>query len=165
MPMRSFRVVFLEAEIERRQRRHGPGDADRAAGLERREERAHVCARGCELGPRRRIRREEALGDAHAADVEARRRGDLAVCRHHELGRASADVDDEHVVEWGAPRRDAADHHRRLFRSGEQPRREAVAPFDLAEERLAVLRVAHCARRDRERAFGPVLLERPAVLA
>ena len=104
MPMRSFRVVVRVAEIERRQRRHGSGDADRAAGPKRREERAHVRARGCELGPRRRIRGEETLGQAHAADVEARRRGDLAVCRHHELGRAAADVDDEHVVEWIAAR-------------------------------------------------------------
>ena len=84
--------------------------------------------------------------------------------RDHELGRAAADVDDEHVVQWIAAGRDAADHQRRLLLSGEQLRREPIAPFDLAEERLAVLRVSHRARRDRERALGAVSLEHAAIL-
>ena len=46
----------------------------------------------------------------------------------------------------------------------DEPRREAVAPLDLAEERLAVLRVAHRARRDGERALRAEALERPAVV-
>ena len=65
---------------------------------------------------------EEPLGEAHAADVEARRERDLAVRRHHELGRAAADVDDEHVVERRPAGGDAADHHRRPL-----PRRRAAA--------------------------------------
>ncbi len=84
--------------------------------------------------------------------------------RHHELGRAAADVDDEHVVQWIAAGRDAADHQRRFLPSGEELRREPIAPFDLPEERLAVLGVSHRARRDRERALGPVSLEHAAIL-
>ena len=42
----------------------------------------------------------------------------------------------------------------RLLVAGEQPRDEAVAPLDLAEEGLAVLGVAHRARRDGEHPFG-----------
>ena len=45
-----------------------------------------------------------------------------------------------------------------------ETRREAVAPLDLAEERLAVLRVAHGARRDRERALGAERLGFAAVV-
>ena len=41
---------------------------------------------------------------------------------------------------------------------------EAVAPLDLAEERLAVLGVAHGARRESERALGAALLDRAAVV-
>ena len=100
---------------------------------------------------------------ADAADVEARRRAGPAVRAEHELGRAAADVDDERVLERRAPRGHAAVHERRLLVAVEQTRREAVAPLDLAEERLAVLRVADGARRDRERARCAVLLELPPV--
>ena len=68
------------------------------------------------------------------------------------------------VVERRPAGRDAADHHRRLLVAGEQARREAVAPLDLAEERLAVLRVAHGARRDAERPLGAERLELPPVV-
>ena len=101
--VRSRGVVLCVAEVERRERRDRAGDANRAPCLERREERAHVRARGGKLWSRRRIRAQEALGDPHAADVEARRERDLAVSREHELRGAAADVHDEHVVEGGRP--------------------------------------------------------------
>ena len=157
--VRSRGVVLGVAEVERRERRDRAGDADRAPCLERREERAHVRARGGKLWSRRRIRAQEPLGDPHAADVEARRERDLAVSCEHELRRAAADVHDEHVVERRTAGRDAADHHRGLLGAGEKAGREPVAPLDLAEERLAVLRVAHGARRDAERPLGAERLE------
>ena len=46
----------------------------------------------------------------------------------------------------------------------QQPRREAVAPLDLAEERLAVLRVADGARRDEQRPLGAERLGGAAVV-
>ena len=52
-----------------------------------------------------------------------------------------------------APPQKPAKHHQGLVVSREQPRFEAVAPLDLAEERLAVLRIADRARRDREPSF------------
>ena len=68
-----------------------------------------------------------------------------------QLGRAAADVDDDRSR---LERADAAQRHRRLLVAGEQAGREAVRPLDLAEERLAVLGVAHGARRDGERPLG-----------
>ena len=82
----------------------------------------------------------------------------------HELGRAAADVHDQDIVERGPARRDAADHHRGLLGAGEQARREAVAPLDLAEERLAVLGVAHGARGDAQRPLGAELFQLPSIL-
>jgi hypothetical protein len=81
------------------------------------------------------------------------------VLREDELGRATADVDDEDVVERRTARGDAADHHRGLLLAGQQTRREAVAPLDLTEEGFAVLRVAHRAGRDAQRALGAEGLE------
>ena len=100
----------------------------------------------------------EALGQADAADIEARaevRADDL------ELGRAAADVDDERAR---LDRADPAQRHRRLLLAGQQARREAVAPLDLAEERLAVLGVADGARRDAERPLGSERFELAAVV-
>ena len=77
-----------------------------------------------------------------------------------QLGRAAADVHDER----SGLRVDAASRELRFLVAADEPRREAVAPFDLAEERLAVLRVAHGARRDGERALRAEALERPAVV-
>ena len=48
--------------------------------------------------------------------------------------------------------------------SREQPCLESVRPFDLAEERLAVLGVADGARRNQQRAFGAERLRLPAVV-
>ena len=130
--------------------------------LELGQERADVRARRGELRPRRRVGAEEALSDPDAADVEARREGDFPRLRVHEFGRAAPDVDDEDVVERGPAGGDAPDHHRGLFGPGEQLRGEPVAPLDLAEECLAVLRVADSARRDRERSLGAERLPVPA---
>src|SRR5262249_38292326 len=55
-------------------------------------------------------------------------------------------------------RRRAPKRQIRFFVSGEQARREPVAPFEFAEEGLAVLRVAHGAGGDRQRALGAELL-------
>ena len=52
----------------------------------------------------------------------------------------------------------------RLLVAAQEPRREAVAPLDLAEERLAVLGVAHRARGDGERPLGAERLELAAVV-
>ena len=51
-----------------------------------------------------------------------------------------------------------------LLVAAQQPRREAVAPLDLAEERLAVLGVANGARRDREDPLGAERLRLAAVV-
>ena len=64
----------------------------------------------------------------------------------------------------GSSRADPAQRQRGLLVAGQQPRRESVAPLDLAEERLAVLRVADGARRDAERPLGAELLELAAVV-
>ncbi len=159
MAVRSLRVVLGVAEIERRESRHRAGDADGARRLERGEEGAHVGARGGELGARRRVGSQEALREADAADVEARRERDGAARRQHELGRAAADVDHEHIVQRRTTGGDAAKHHRRLLLAREKPGREPVAPLDLAEERLAVLRIAHRRGRDAERPLGAERLE------
>src|SRR3990170_5100109 len=166
MAVRSLGVVRLEAQVERRERGHGSGHADRALGLKGGEESAYVGGRRGELGPRGRVGREEPLGHPHAADVEARRGSDAAVRAEHELGRAATDVDEERAVEERPPGGDAANHHCRLLRAGEQLGLEAVAPLDLAEEGIPVLRIANRAGRDGERAahamrldFSPVLGE------
>ena len=56
-------------------------------------------------------------------------------------------------------RRSRREGEPRLLLAGQQPRREAVAPLDLAEEGLAVLGVADGARRDAEDALGAELLD------
>jgi len=83
----------------------------------------------------------------------------------HELGRAAADVADERPRRRRPRRGDAAERHERLVVAGQQARVEAVAPLHLAEEGLAVLGVAHGARRDRERPLRAVRLQRPPVVA
>ena len=68
-----------------------------------------------------------------------------------QLGRAAADVEHERRVVEGA---EAAPGQLGLVVAREQARREAVRPLDLAEKRLAVLRIADGARRDCERALA-----------
>src|SRR2546423_512408 len=65
------------------------------------------------------------------------------------------------------PRRELADaslRQRRLLVARQQLRREAVAPLDLAEERLAVLGVPDGARRDEQRPVGAERLGSAAVV-
>ena len=73
-----------------------------------------------------------------------------------DLGRAAADVEQERLR---AERADAAPRQLGLFVAAQEPRAEAVRPLDLAEERLAVLGVAHGAGGDGERALGAERLE------
>ena len=78
-----------------------------------------------------------------------------------ELGRAAADVDEQRR---GAELADAALRQLGLLVAREQLRREAVAPLDLAEERLAVLRVADRARGDEQRPLGAERLGGAAIV-
>jgi hypothetical protein len=64
----------------------------------------------------------------------------------------------------GLDRADAAQRQLGLLVAREQPRREPVAPLDLAEEGLAVLRVADRARGDAQGALGAERLELPAIV-
>ena len=104
----------------------------------------------------------EPLGHAHAAEVEARVEGDAVGPAQHELRRAAADVHDQRVGLDRSAVGDSAERQQRLVVPGEQLRREAVAPLDLAEERLAVLGIAHGARRNGERPLGAEALQLPA---
>ena len=124
-----------------------------------REQRADGARATCELVGRRRVRGEEPLGVADGAELEA----DVEVVED-QLGRAAADVDHERPGPQLASGGDAAPRQQRLVVARQHARREAVAPLDLAEERLAVLGLAHGARRDRERPLGPERLEDPPVV-
>ena len=161
--------LFLQPEVERGERRHRAGHADRVLRPDvlrdpRGEERAHVPSAGVDLLPRRRIGREEALGQAHAAEVEAVVKGDAVRPAGDQLRRSAPHVHDERRFVEPAIGRDPAEVQERLFLPGQEPGLEAVAPLDLAEERLAVFRVANGARADRERTLGPEAFDRAAVI-
>ena len=96
-----------------------------------------------------------ALGEAHGSHRQA----DVEVVED-ELGRAAADVEHERA----GRRIDAAPRQLRFLVAGEQLRDEAVAPFHLAEEGFAVLRVAHRARGGGECPLGAERLERAPVV-
>ena len=106
----------------------------------------------------------EALGEADAAQVEARVEGDAVGAAEDELGGAAANVDDYRSRRDVASRGDSAEGEERLLLATEEPRLEGVAPLDLAEERLAVLGVADGTRRKRERPLRAGLLRRAPVL-
>ena len=145
VPVHALAVVLLEPEVERRERRHRARDADgRATARSPGSSGRTYSAIASTSSPKQ-------LRQPHRADVEA----DGALARD-QLGRAAADVEHERAVGDVA---DAAQRQRRLLLAAEQPRREPVAPLDLAEERLAVLGVAHRARRDGEHALGAERLE------
>ena len=151
MAVRLLGVVFRQSEVERRERRHRAGHAHRLNRLELRQHASHV-------GANRLNVLAVALRQPDAADLEARahvRSDDL------NLGRTTADVDDERA---GSQVADPAERHRRLLVAREEPRREAVAPLDLAQEGLAVLGITDGARRDRERPFRAERLELAAVV-
>src|SRR5918994_1161660 len=142
-------VVRVEPEVERGDGRDRARYADGATRLERRFRPSSGRGARVELPARRRIGSEEALGEAHGADVEAR-----PLVAEHELRRAAADVDDEGCTVERSPGGDPAQREPRLLVTRQLARREPVAPLDLAEERLAVLRVPHRARRHQQRALG-----------
>src|SRR5439155_818530 len=98
---------------------------------------------------------QKALRVAHRAEVEA----DVEVV-DDQLRRAAADVEHERA----GRRLHAAAGQLGFFVAADESRREAVAPFDLAEERLAVLRIADGTRRDGERALGSERFDRPPVV-
>src|SRR5438132_7532320 len=101
---------------------------------------------------------EEPLGQTHAAEIKAVVEAKPGRPPDDKLGRAAADVDHERVVGARSPRRGAPEGQLRLLVPREQPRLKAVAPFDLTEERLAVLGVANGAGGDRENPLGAELL-------
>ena len=164
--MGAFRVVLGVAEIERRERRHRPGDADRASVASSREQRReHSAAAAAELGPRRWIRDEEALGEAHAADVEA---ASTSLARRSTASTSSVEPPPMSTTSVSSSDGRPAETPRTISAASSAPssslRGEPVAPLDLAEERLAVLGVADRARRDRERPGRAELLELAAIV-
>ena len=115
--------------------------------------------------PRRAAgRSEEPLGQPDAAGLGAQRRLDAVRSVDDELGRAAADVDDERPRAIGRSHATPRKRQLGLLVAVEQARREAVAPLDLAEERLAVVGVADGARPDGEDALRAERLRLAAVV-
>ena len=128
-------------------------DHVRAIGSRLRKQAADVVAHGIDV-------LAEPLGEPHAAEVATH----AHLCADDlELGRAAADVDDEGARLVTAPI--PTQRQCSLFLTGQQAGREAVAPLDLAEKGLTVLRIAHGARGDAERTLGAERLELAAVVA
>src|SRR5207244_5198668 len=97
-----------------------------------------------------------ALGEAPGSHRQAR-----VEAVEDELRRAASYTDDlRRRVDLAV----SAAGQLRLFVAREQLRDEPVAPLDLAEERLAVLRVADGARRDEQRPLGAERLGGAAVV-
>ncbi len=128
-----------------------PRHADRVAHGQRRKQLTDGRPGAGQLDPGRRVAVHVALRQADGTDVEARREG-----ARRELGRAAADVEQQRRASLRA---DPAPCQLRLLFAGEQLRLEAVRPLDLAQERFAVLGIAHGARGDRERPLGAERLE------
>ena len=115
--------------------------------LERRAGRSRDVAPRARRG--RRIA-QEALGQPHAADVEADAEASAPTTSSVEPPPMSTTTVAGPTASAVTPRNiNCASSSPR-----QQPRREAVAPLHLAEERLAVLGVADGTRRDRERPLG-----------
>src|SRR5829696_8740348 len=144
MAVDAFADLLREAEVEGGEGRHGSGDADRlvrargdlvrnALGEQLRDGAAH-----------RLEILAEALGEPDATDVEAR----AEAVRGHELRRAAADVHDDAARADRPAGADAPDGERRLVLAPQEQGLEAVAPLDLPQEGLAVLRVADRAGGD-----------------
>ena len=103
---------------------------------------------GRELFLRRGIAVEEALRQPHAARLGAHGPFEPVAARRHELRRAPADVDHQRPDAQRQVGGNTAQHQLGLLAAVEQARREPVAPLDLAQERLAVVGVAHGTRAD-----------------
>jgi peptide-methionine (S)-S-oxide reductase len=146
-------LVVGPAEVKRGERRDCPGNAERMLDVWRgRQRRADMLGTGVLLRRRRRVGAEEALRQSHRAHIDAGPEAHSAAVADDELGGAAARVDDEGGPETAVGC--AAEGQRCLLVAGEKTRHEAVAPFDLAEERFAVLGVADGARRDQQDPLG-----------
>src|SRR5438132_9319959 len=157
MPVHALGVVLDEAEVERRQRRHRSRDADRLADAELGQSGTQVCGTGVDVVP-------EPLRHTDAPDVEAAVELDAARPADDQLRRAAADIDHERAGSDLPSRGDTPKAEQRLLVPAEEPCGEAVAPLDLAQERLAVLGVSDGARRDGEDAFRAQRLGCQAVI-
>jgi hypothetical protein len=164
-------VVLVQPEVERGEVRDRPRHADDGMHIAPQlvryplfEERPGRGRALLQLAGGGRIRVEVTLGQAHGADVETVVPADAVGAAEDELGGAAADVEDDRAGVERAVGGDAAERQQGLVVAGQELRREAVAPLDLAEERFAVLRVADGTRRDRERALGALALEDSAVV-
>ena len=113
------------------------------------EDGANRSGERLELAPGRRVGGEEAFRQPDRAEIRAH-----ATPGRDQLHGTAADVDDDRPL---VDRADPTEGQLRLFLSGQQAGREAVAPLDLAEERLPVLGVPHRARRHEQ---GPLRAER-----
>ena len=117
-------VVLRQPEVERGERGDRPGDADRGPWADfawdaLREQGAHGCSARLELLLRWRIRMEEPLGEADAAEIEAVVEAKPVRPSDDELGRAAADVDHQRVLGDLPARRGAAKRQLRLLMPGE----------------------------------------------
>jgi peptide-methionine (S)-S-oxide reductase len=154
---------LVETHVQGGERRERAGDPDGVVELERQwQGGAHERPGGRQLVGGGRIRMQEPLGDPDRADVDALPEPHPAVLADDELGRAAARIDDERRAD--AVVGGAAERELRLLVAGKQPRHEAVAPLDLAEEGFAVLSVSHRTRRNEKDAFCPERFRLAAVL-
>ena len=89
-------VVLVQPEVDRGEACDRPRDADRVVDDEILGDRGgDVPGTRAELGRRRRIAAEEALGQPDGADVDALPRVETVRTGDDELGGAAADVEDE----------------------------------------------------------------------
>ena len=154
--VRAEALGVLAAEFERCECRDRPGHTDRSIyGGQRGNYQADVSGDGLHV-------LAEALGQPHRADVDAHPRRDGARLADDELGRAAAGIDHEGRSDAAVGR--TAKGELGLLLAGEEPRDESVAPFDLAEEGLAVLGVAYCASRNEQHPFRAQPLRLAAVI-
>src|SRR5262245_32356849 len=93
---------------------------------------------------------QEPLGEADASRLGAQTGLDARLADDDELRRAAPDVDHERARGERPVAADPVEGEAGLLLAGEEPRREAVAPLDLTEERLAVVGVADGAGAHRE---------------
>ena len=139
MPVKNLRVLLVEAEVERSERRHRAGGSDAVRG--RRVERNLLHEQPADVEDERlgvagleRVRAREALREPHAADVEAGVKRQPGGVADDDLGRAAAEIDDDRRLQERAARRDAAEREQRLFLAREQTRRQAEALLDAVQE-------------------------------
>ena len=148
-------LLGRQPEVERGEGRGGAGDADDRVHTRGDFVRHALREHGRHGAPQPGDIIAEALGETDAAEVETDAE---AVARLHELRRATTHVDDEHARLQVAADGDAPERERRLLVAAQEQGLEAVAPFDLAQEGLAVLGVADGAGGDGEHTLRAELL-------